>query len=311
MNAPRPLLYVFNFVISNTRFSKHLNIYTYVYFSFAVLLLKMSCQLFYNDERCIDILREDSVIKPSLHSVKVGNYLIHYQTIGEEGEPVVLVHGLSGSTLWWRRNVQSLAQHHKLYLVDLPGFGARKRQRGRFVLKQASEWLFAWLTAVGITRAHFIGHSMGGYICMELATHHPEVVGRLVLVAPAFKPRFQRVRDYILPLCIGGRYVARSFLPILAYDSLRAGPLTLLQATREIIALNGGDKLHCFPHSVLLIWGEHDTLVPPTFGPLLRAALPNSRLLLLPRASHITMFDQPYAFNAAVNAFLCGEDVGL
>ena len=250
------------------------------------------------------------MFKPSLHSIKVGDYLIHYQTIGEGCEPVVLVHGLSGSTLWWRRNVQSLAQHHKLYLVDLPGFGARKRRRGRFVLKQASEWLFAWFTAVGITRAHFIGHSMGGYICMELATHHPEVVGRLVLVAPAFKPRFQRVLDYILPLCIGGRYVAPSFLPILAYDSLRAGPLTLFKATREIIALDVGDELQRVKHPVLLVWGEHDTLVPPTFGPLLRDALPNARLLLLPHASHITMFDQPHAFNTAVNAFLRGEDVG-
>ena len=250
------------------------------------------------------------MFKPSLHSVKVGNYLIHYQTIGEGGESVVLVHGLAGSTLWWQRNVKSLAQHYTLYLVDLPGFGARRRQRGRFVLKQASEWLFAWLTAVGITRAHFIGHSMGGYICMEIAISHPQVVERLVLVAPAFKPQFKRVLDYVVPLFAGGRYVARSFLPVLAYDSLRAGPLTLFKATKEIIALDVGNELERITQPVLLIWGEHDTLVPPAFAPLLRAALPNARLLLLPHASHIVMFDQPHAFNTAVNAFLRGEDVG-
>ncbi len=248
--------------------------------------------------------------KPSQHSITVGNACIHYQTIGEEGEPVVLVHGLSGSTLWWRRNVQSLAQHYKLYLVDLPGFGTRSRRRGRFALKQASDWLFAWLTAMGITRAHFIGHSMGGYICMEIAARHPEVVKRLVLVAPAFKSQFQRVLDYMLPLFAGSRYVTPSFLPILAYDSLRAGPLTLLKATREIIALDVGDELQRITQPVLLIWGEYDTLVSPVFGSLLRADLPNARLLLLPHASHIAMFDQPHAFNAAVNAFLCGEDVG-
>jgi len=250
------------------------------------------------------------VAKPIQHSVSVGKHRIHYQTIGDEGEPVVLVHGLSGSMLWWRRNIQSLAQHYKLYLVDLPGFGARSRRRGRFALKQASDWLFAWLEEMGITRAHFIGHSMGGYICMEIAVRHPEVVGRLVLVAPAIKPQFQRVLDYIIALFVGSRYVAPSFLPILAYDSLRAGPLTLLKTTKEIIALDVGDELQRVTQPVLLIWGEHDTLVPPTFGPLLRANLPNARLLMLPHTSHVAMFDQPHAFNAAVNAFLQGENVG-
>ncbi len=250
------------------------------------------------------------MVKLSLHSIKVGDHLVHYQTIGEGGEAVVLVHGLSGSTLWWRRNVQSLAQHHKLYLVDLPGFGARRRQRGRFVLKQASEWLFALLTAIGITRAHFIGHSMGGYICMEVAAHHPEVVERLVLVGPSFKSIARNVLGYAIPLITAGRYLMPQFFPILAYDSLRAGPITLLKATRDIITLDISKEISLITQPVLLIWGENDTLVPPELGPILRAELPHARFLLLRHAAHVAMFDQPQQFNAAVNAFLDGEDVG-
>ena len=250
------------------------------------------------------------MFKPSLHSVNVGDYLISYQTIGEEGEPVVLVHGLSGSTLWWRRNVQSLAQHHKLYLVDLPGFGARKRQRGRFVLQQSADWLFAWLQAIGVKQAHFIGHSMGGYICMKIAAHYPEVVGRLVLVDPAFKSIARSVLGYAIPLLAAGRYLTPQFFPILAYDSMRAGPITLLKATRDIIMLDISNEIPLITQPVLLIWGENDTLVPPELGPILRAELPHARFLLLKRAAHVAMFDQPQQFNAAVNAFLRGEDVG-
>jgi pimeloyl-ACP methyl ester carboxylesterase len=250
------------------------------------------------------------MFKPSLRSVKIGDYLIQYRIIGEGGEPVVLVHGLSGSTLWWRRNIRSLAQHHKLYLVDLPGFGARKRERGRFVLKQAADWLLTWLQAIGVKQAHFIGHSMGGYICMEIAAHHPEVVKRLVLVDPAFKSIARNVLGYAIPLLAAGRYLMPQFFPILAYDSLRAGPITLLKATRDIITLDISKEIPLITQPVLLIWGENDTLVPPELGPILRAELPHARFLLLRRAAHVAMFDQPQQFNAAVNAFLRGEDVG-
>ena len=249
------------------------------------------------------------MVKVSLHTVQVGAYNVRYQTVGE-GEPVVLVHGLSGSTLWWRRNVPELAQHYKVYLVDLPGFGAGSRKHGRFALKQAGDWLLTWMDAIGLKQAHLIGHSMGGYICMEIAAHRPDVVSRLVLVSPAFKAATNSVLGYAKLLLDGIRYLTPHFFPILAYDSLRAGPITLLKATREIIALDVSEEIQRITEPVLLVWGENDTLVPPTLGYMLRAELPNARLLTLEHAAHVAMFDQPQTFNAAVNAFLRGEAVG-
>ena len=151
---------------------------------------------------------------------------------------------------------------------------------------------------------------MGGYICMEMAAHHPEVVGRLVLVAPAFKSIARSVLGYTIPLLTAGRHLTPQFFPILAYDSLRAGPITLLKATRDIIMLDISNEIPLITQPVLLIWGENDTLVPPELGPILRAELPHARFLLLKRAAHVAMFDQPQQFNTAVNAFLEGEDVG-
>ena len=249
------------------------------------------------------------MVKVSLHTVQVGAYNVRYQTVGE-GAPVVLVHGLSGSTLWWRRNVPELAQHYKVYLVDLPGFGAGSRKHGRFALKQAGDWLLTWMDAIGLKQAHLIGHSMGGYICMEIAAHRPDVVSRLVLVSPAFKAATNSVLGYAKLLLDGIRYLTPHFFPILAYDSLRAGPITLLKATREIIALDVSEEIQRITEPVLLVWGENDTLVPPTLGYMLRAELPNARLLTLEHAAHVAMFDQPQTFNAAVNAFLRGEAVG-
>jgi len=236
-------------------------------------------------------------------------YRVRYQTVGE-GEPIVLVHGLSGSTLWWRRNASELAQHYKVFLVDLPGFGAARHRYGRFALKQAGDWLLAWMDAIGLKQTHLIGHSMGGYICMWIAAHRPDVVLRLVLVDPAFKAQAHSVLGYTLPLLEAVRYLTPRFFPILAYDSLRAGPITLLKATRDLIALDISEELQSITAPVLLVWGENDTLVPPSLGHMLRSELPNARLLTLKRAAHVAMFDQPQKFNAAVTAFLRGEVVG-
>jgi len=133
---------------------------------------------------------------------------------------------------------------------------------------------------------------------------------KLVLVDPAFKATARSVLGYTLPLLEAVRYLTPRFFPILAYDSLRAGPITLLKATRDLIALDISDEIHSITEPVLLIWGENDTLVPPSLGHMLRSELPNARLLTFKHAAHVAMFDEPQKFNDAVTAFLSGQAVG-
>lgn len=250
-------------------------------------------------------------LRISTHTVLVENVPVRYQCVGEdnEGEPIVLVHGLSASTLWWTRNVESLAQEHCVYLVDLPGFGSMRRFRTRFALAQAGAWLVAWMDAVGLRRVHLIGHSMGGYICMWVAAHYPERVCQLVLVAPAVMPQVHSVLGYALPLLIGVRYLSPSFFLILSYDALRAGPLTLLRAAHDLLRQETQEDIKAIKAPTLLVWGTNDTLVPQTLGHILRSELADAHLLILEHAGHVSMFDQPQQFNVAVNAFLRGEVV--
>ncbi len=252
------------------------------------------------------------MLKVSRHTVKVGDSNVRYQMIGQ-GDPVILIHGLSGSTRWWMRNVQSLAQHHCVYLIDLPGFGSMSRRNHaymRFALTKAGSWLLAWMDAISLKQAHFIGHSMGGYICMWIAAHRPDVVMRLVLVAPAVMPQVRSVFGYFIPLLITVLYLKPRFLPILVFDALRAGPLMLLRAAQDLLTQDVHEEMKAITAPTLLVWGENDSLVPPTLGHILRENLVNSRLLILKRAGHVSMFDQYQEFNEAVNAFLSGETVG-
>ncbi len=246
--------------------------------------------------------------KISAQYVQVSGHRVRYLVAGE-GEPVILVHGLSASTHWWIRNVPELSRHYRVYLIDLPGFGAMHFPQSRFMLTNAASWLLSWMEAVGLKRAHFIGHSMGGYICMWIAAHSPEAVSRLVLVAPAVRPHVRTVAGYFVPLLVGLRYMAPSFLPILFFDALRAGPLTLLRTTRDLIALDVQEEIQAVSASTLLIWGENDTLVPSSLAYILHKEIAHSRLVLLKKAGHVCMYDRSHDFNVAVLAFLRGEGV--
>ena len=241
--------------------------------------------------------------------VQVGQYMMYYQVTGE-GEPLVLVHGLSGSLRWWSRNVPALAEHYRVYLIDLPGFGMMRHFPRRLMLDEVADELVAWMKAVGIVKAHLIAHSMGGYICLRVAASRPEVVDRLVLVSPAGIPKFRSVLGYTIPLIVAIRYLTPRFFPVLAYDALRAGPLTLLRAAQDLLTKDIRDYLKSIKAPTLLIWGVNDTLVPPVLGDVLRQEITHAHLLLLKRAGHVGMFDQPEEFNAAVLAFLRGEEIG-
>ncbi len=116
-----------------------------------------------------------------------------------------------------------------------------------------------------------------------------------------------QLAEYFLPLLEGIRFTTPSFLPTLVYDGLRAGPLTLLRAAQQLLTADVRADLKALCTPTLLIWGVRDTLVPPSMGDILHNEIANSRLLLLPKAGHIVMYDQAQEFNQAVLAFLNGK----
>lgn len=222
----------------------------------------------------------------------------------------MFVHGLSGSTLWWARNVPAIAERYRMYLVDLPSFGTMRRSRRRFVLAEAASWLSGWMEAAGLERAHLVGHSMGGYVSVRLAASQPETVSRLVLVAPAGVPAGRSMLGHLVPLLLVARYATPAFVPVLVRDALRMGPKTLWRAASDLLAEDVREDARKIQAPTLLVWGENDPLIPPAVGDLLRWDIPDSQLLLLRGAAHVPMFDQPADFDAALLAFLAGEPVG-
>jgi pimeloyl-ACP methyl ester carboxylesterase len=215
----------------------------------------------------------------------------------------VLVHGLSGSSRWWARNVGVLAECFRVHIVDLIGFGS-SRDGHRFVLSEAADYLALWMDRLEIKRASLIGHSMGGFISAELAANMPDRVERLVLVDAVALPFERSHAQHLLGLAQGLRRLPIGFLPILLTDAYRAGPITILRAARELLATDIRGKLARIHAPTLVLWGANDAVVPLELGQRLAAALPNAGLVVIEDAGHNPMWDRADAFNRVVLDFL-------
>jgi pimeloyl-ACP methyl ester carboxylesterase len=109
-------------------------------------------------------------------------YYVHAGT----GTPMLLVHGLVGSSENWRNNIDALAEHASVYAIDLLNMGRSQRVGGLdATLKATANRIVSVMDALDLADADVVAHSHGGAVAMMLAALHPKRVRRLILFAPA------------------------------------------------------------------------------------------------------------------------------
>jgi pimeloyl-ACP methyl ester carboxylesterase len=233
--------------------------------------------------------------------VRVGSATIYAESRGV-GRPLILVHGLGGSSRWWARNVPALARSCRVHAVDLMGFGRSRRQR--FALREAAGLLVQWMAQLGLDQASWVGHSMGGFVAAHLAAQFPARVERLVLVDAAALPLGRLSLRQVWRTALGLRHFPLTLLPVLGADALRAGPVTLANALRQLRTADIRLDLARIAAPTLILWGEHDALLPVAVGQRLHACLPQATFKVIAGADHNPMWERPDAFNQAVTEFL-------
>lgn len=231
--------------------------------------------------------------------IRIGSSTLYTEVVGE-GAPVVLIHGLAGSTKWWSRNITALARDHQVHTVDLVGFG--QNAGGRFVLGEAAGLLAEWMRRRGLRGASVVGHSMGGHIAVDLAAAHPELVSKLVLVDAAlnFAGAPQPSPDLAKTL----PYLPFSMLGVILPDAIRAGLPTLARAIYQILKTDMRPVLTRVRARTLIVWGENDPCVPIELAYELTQLLPCAALAVIRGAGHVPQWEQPVAFNGVVTQFL-------
>lgn len=222
------------------------------------------------------------------------------------GEPVVLLHGLSGSWRWWRHTVPALREHYRVHVPELIGFGGSRGAVRHPTMPEMAGLLVRWLDAIGIDRAHFVGHSMGAQVGVHLAGRWPDRIDHLVLSDAAGIPHslapshLMTVASELIWPRAWGRL---GFLPTIVLDALRTGPRTLVRSIRSIVADDIRPLLPRVAVPTLLLWGEHDPITPVADAEVIARLVPGARLVVIPGASHNPMADRPEAFNRELLQF--------
>jgi pimeloyl-ACP methyl ester carboxylesterase len=245
---------------------------------------------------------------------EVGPYRVHWLEYGRGPEALALVHGLSGSSRWWARNVAGLSARYRLLVPDVIGFGRSRFAGALPSVPEMARVLSDWLDSVaGGSPVHLVGHSLGGQLCIHVAARYPERVRRLVLVDAAGLPRPLTPRflmRFAYDVAPPRRWGDPRFLPVILADAVAAGPRVLLRALVHLLRDDVTPLLPRIAAPTLVIWGEQDAFVPSEHGVALRRGIPGARLLVLPGTFHNPMVDRPADFDRAVLAFLSGEEVG-
>jgi pimeloyl-ACP methyl ester carboxylesterase len=212
----------------------------------------------------------------------------------EGGTPTLIcLHGLSASSRWWSRVVPRLERSGPVVLLDIPR-------------ALAPEEVPSWL--IGVIEEHgagvdLAGHSLGALVSVRVAAQRQELVRRLVLIAPPGIRSRRSSLEYAWPLV---RSVARSrpgFLVRLTSDALRAGPRNLVRGGRHVARTDIGAELASVTAPTLLLWGEHDRLVPSRDAAQWRESLPDARLVVLANARHVPMLEAPEELAEAIARF--------
>jgi esterase len=117
---------------------------------------------------------------------------LHHRDLGGTGgPPMVLLHGMLGSSRNWQTAGRELAAARRVYALDLRNHGLSPHARGMSYGLMAAD-VMAWLDAQGLGPVDLVGHSLGGKVAMVIACAHPQRVARLVVVDIA-------PRDYSWP----------------------------------------------------------------------------------------------------------------
>lgn len=117
---------------------------------------------------------------------------INYADIGE-GEVVVLLHGLGSTNQDWDLQIPVLAQKFRVIAPDFRAHGNSTRVPAEQSVEKMTEDVFGLMNELGIAKASFVGFSMGGAICFQMALSNPEIVDKMVIINSG--PDFNRPND--------------------------------------------------------------------------------------------------------------------
>ena len=251
-----------------------------------------------------------------------GRRLRYFETGGAPGIPVMLIHGFGGDLNTWMFTQPALAEGRRTIAFDLPGHGGSAKDVGSGDPETLADALDAAMEALGIDRAHLVGHSMGGAVAALVAMRRPKRAASLTLIASAglgpeingpfidgfiHASRRREAAEVLSQLVHDPASVSRAMIE----ETLRYKRLDGVEAALTAIAqawfadgrqhLYLADRLRQLTIPVQLIWGRNDRIVPVGHAEALAAQFP---VHILDAAGHLPHMEKAGDVNRLIRHFI-------
>ncbi|HXS34243.1 MAG TPA: alpha/beta fold hydrolase [Solirubrobacterales bacterium] len=272
--------------------------------------------------------------RPHLHRVQLPGGEVNYAEIGE-GDPIVFVHGISGSWQNWLENLPHFGRNHRAIALDLPGFGASPMPSWPIDMPAYGRLLHDFCEKLGVGGgATLVGNSMGGLVAAEAILSTPGRFDRLVLVSAAgfintWLPHQRGVatshawNTFGRPFGSAARFVVshrrarylmfRFFIrhpdrlgKELLWEQMASGlPCPgFADALDAVLEYDARDRLEEIEIPTMIVWGSDDWVIPSAAALSYQRRIPHSRLETFEDTGHVPQMERPARFNAVLEEFL-------
>ncbi len=254
---------------------------------------------------------------PKEYTLDVRGIATHIFEGGPANAPALLyLHGTNLGNLWLEYH-QRLASSFRVIAIDTPGFGKTPRPDWMRTMDDYILYFKDLLDALELPKVDILGHSLGGWMAMEIAVWYPERVNRLVLSNAAgirikgtpMGNLFAMNQQELLDACFDNPMAAMPLMPqefnIDYFMEQYRQRLTLASiAWSPWFDPKLERRLERITSPTLVIWGVNDRLIPPAYGELLHEKIANSEIVRLEGTGHMPMFEKPQEWAEAINNFL-------
>lgn len=244
-------------------------------------------------------------------TVAVNGIDLHYEISGD-GEPLLWLHGFMGAGTDWKYVFNEPPNGFRVIAPDLRGHGASTNPSSEFTFRQSADDILQLLDRLEIERIRAVGVSGGGITLLHMATMRPSLIDGMVIVSapPYFPPQARAIQ----------RQASESMFAANELDLMRKRHKRGDEQLQELLAYARAfadsyndvnftpPLLGTIAARTLIVFGDRDPLYPVSLAFELNAAIPGSRLWVIPNAGHGPIFGNAAPrFRETALSFLRGE----
>lgn len=254
---------------------------------------------------------------------------LNYEVAGQ-GEAVVFLHGYTGSTQDWANQASVLSPKYKVIALDLRGHGksAAPSREGEYSVPIFAEDACALLKMLNIKKCCLVGHSLGGFIALQFALEHQDMLAALVLVdtssgqstrAPSFAQLRQKLDELARSQSMEAAFEYDAANNPMRIERFQKHP-ELREITRQKVLMTSVDgyiyasraigkwapvtsELSEIKVPVLIYWGDEDLGFTEAVQ-VLKEGIADSELITVKGVGHSPHEEAPDVFNEALLKFL-------